>query len=415
MKKLFPVLMAIMFFSLGRGQESKLKIFLDCQTSCYSTFLKQNLQGVEFVRDRHVADVYIMINSQTNGSGGQTYYIETEGQGKFRDIKQQISFNTHPDMQEEEIREKLFKYIKLVLTRYWTEAGMDDLFDVRLNRPREAVETRDKWNHWVFRLGVSGFGNGDSNYSSFNYHTSFSARQVKEDHKFRLSMYYSKGNRKYTYGTQTIRATQERVALHSSEVLSINDHWSYGFFGGMSRSLYSNYRFSGYAKAGVEYNFFPYSQSSKHMLTLSMKLGPERYVYFEKTIFGKNKETVVEGNLDLGMNIIRKWGSLNGGVSYSQYLGRPELHSFDFYSGIQLRLAKGLNFNVSGNYSIIHDKINIAAGGATLEETLLRQKELMSSYSFFVSAGLSYSFGSIYNTIVNPRFGGGEGHRVYFF
>jgi hypothetical protein len=34
---------------------------------------------------------------------------------------------------------------------------------------------------------------------------------------------------------------------------------------------------------------------------------------------------------------------------------------------------------------------------------LLRQRELATDYRFFISAGLSYSFGSISDNVVNPR------------
>ena len=47
--------------------------------------------------------------------------------------------------------------------------------------------------------------------------------------------------------------------------------------------------------------------------------------------------------------------------------------------------------------------------GATTEEVLLRQRQLATGYQYFVNFGVSYSFGSILNNIVNPRFGGGGG------
>jgi len=411
------IISIIMLFLSGAlfAQETKLKIFTDCQTGCYLTYLKQNLQGVEFVRDRHDADVYILITSEANGSGGETYYVDFEGQGKFKNVKEQLIFNTNPDMQAEEIRTKLLKVIRLGLAKFWLHAGADDIFDIQFHQTAQTVKPpEDKWNNWVFRMSVSGFGNGDSNFSSVNYNTGFSARQVKKEHKFKFSLHYSHGKQKYVFGDYIIRSKKESFSTHISEILSINEHWSYGFFGGAYRSSYSNYRFAGYFNAGVEYDFFPYSQSSKHLLALQFKIGPQRNIYFEKTIFGQTMETLWQSQLSLVTDIVRKWGNINLSLNYDQYLGKPELRSFSFYSGIQLRLYKGLNFRVSGSYAITHDKINIAAGGASLEEILLRQKELLSSYNFFASVGLSYSFGSIYNTIVNPRFGGG-GSRVYYF
>jgi len=50
-------------------------------------------------------------------------------------------------------------------------------------------------------------------------------------------------------------------------------------------------------------------------------------------------------------------------------------------------------------------KKNAPKGGASFEEILLQRRELATSYSYFASVGLSYSFGSIFSNVVNPRFG----------
>ena len=41
----------------------------------------------------------------------------------------------------------------------------------------------------------------------------------------------------------------------------------------------------------------------------------------------------------------------------------------------------------------------------TDEEVLLRLRRLRSGYEYNLQIGLTYTFGSIFNTIVNPRFG----------
>ena len=62
----------------------------------------------------------------------------------------------------------------------------------------------------------------------------------------------------------------------------------------------------------------------------------------------------------------------------------------------------------------MRDQIALAWGGLTQEEVLLRQRELATDYRFFISGGISYRFGSIFNNVVNPRFTGSEG-VVFFF
>lgn len=42
-----------------------------------------------------------------------------------------------------------------------------------------------------------------------------------------------------------------------------------------------------------------------------------------------------------------------------------------------------------------------------VEEILLSRKQLQTDYTYSTSLSLSYSFGSIFNNLVNPRLGGG--------
>jgi hypothetical protein len=70
---------------------------------------------------------------------------------------------------------------------------------------------------------------------------------------------------------------------------------------------------------------------------------------------------------------------------------------------------------MSGSYARIHDQLFLPAGDATFEEKLLRQKQLATSYDYFVVFGFSHQFCSIFNNVVNPRFGGGGGRGIIIF
>jgi hypothetical protein len=45
----------------------------------------------------------------------------------------------------------------------------------------------------------------------------------------------------------------------------------------------------------------------------------------------------------------------------------------------------------------------LAAGTTSIEELLLQQREIATDYKTNFSVGLSYTFGSIYNSIINTR------------
>jgi hypothetical protein len=58
---------------------------------------------------------------------------------------------------------------------------------------------------------------------------------------------------------------------------------------------------------------------------------------------------------------------------------------------------------------LIHDQINLVKQDLTYDEILLQRKEIATQYEYYLSFGLSYTFGSIYNNVVNPRFGNSSG------
>lgn len=92
---------------------------------------------------------------------------------------------------------------------------------------------------------------------------------------------------------------------------------------------------------------------------------------------------------------------------FSQFLTQPSKYSIEAYGETQVRLFKGFSFNVFGSLSRTRDQIYLPAGEATHEEILVRQRQLATGYQYYINFGLSYSFGSIFNNVVNPRFGGG--------
>jgi len=53
---------------------------------------------------------------------------------------------------------------------------------------------------------------------------------------------------------------------------------------------------------------------------------------------------------------------------------------------------------------MIHDQLSLPKKELTEEEIILQKRILATQYSYYLSIGFSYTFGSIYSNIVNPRF-----------
>jgi hypothetical protein len=63
----------------------------------------------------------------------------------------------------------------------------------------------------------------------------------------------------------------------------------------------------------------------------------------------------------------------------------------------------------------VRDQIFLARRGVTDSEILLRRRELATDFEYNFRIGFTYSFGSIYNNVVNSRFDGAAGGFIRTF
>jgi len=390
-------------------QVEDLKIYLDCRF-CDNTFLKQNLGNVQFVRDQAQGDVHLFFLAQGTGSGGRRYDVDFIGKNDFESINYKLSFSTDSNMTGDDVRKRILEYIKLGLVRFWIEKGTLDGVSVSVPSPqveeeeKAKPEVEDPWNSWFFRLSANGWFNGQETNNSSNINLNASARRVTEKNKFFIRIGFNENKSTFSYNGDDIVSINSGKSLYVNDVLSINDHWSYGFFGGLGTSTYSNYALYWNFKPALEYNFFKYDESANKQLVLSYSNGIRYNDYVERTVFIKDSEYLWEHSISFGGSVRQEWGDVNGEISFDQYLHDTTLNALNFNLRTNIRLFKGFNFNIGGGYSITRNQINISSGGASLEDILLQQQQLQSGYNYYFNVGISYSFGSIYNSIVNPRF-----------
>jgi hypothetical protein len=142
---------------------------------------------------------------------------------------------------------------------------------------------------------------------------------------------------------------------------------------------------------------------------LLYRIGYNYVTYVDTTIYEKTKESLWLQSFTAAYQVMQKWGSINVSFGYSNYLHDWSKNNISLDGFIELRIAKGLTANFGGGASIIHDQLGLVKGGATTQEVLLRRKQLATQYQYFTMFGFTFTFGSIYNNVVNPRFGNGGG------
>ena len=415
MKRLFFFFLATLCYVSAFSQQTDqaasdtlrkdaLNVFMDA-----SNYIKKEIPYINYVRDIKDAGVYIISTYEMVGSGGIKYTYFFVGQHEFEGMKDTLSWSSSPDDTEETTRISQVKILKMGLMRYVAKTPIAKFINVSFTKPLSETVSTDKWDSWVFRTSLNTYLNGQETTSEMSVGGNMSANRVTKDWKINLSgsIRYSKA--KYEYTDTTITSIRNNKYFNSLIVKSISDHWSVGGSVNLSSSKYSNYKYMVSALPGIEYDVFPYSQSTRRQLRLLYTVGLTYAHYNDTSQYFKIKELLPVHNLSASLEVIEKWGTVNTSMSYSNYLQYWSQNNLSFDAMLELRIAKGLNFNLYGSVSFVHNQRNLPKGDATLEEILTYQRELKTTYYFYTSFGFTYTFGSIYNNVVNPRFGGGGG------
>lgn len=397
---------------------SRLKIFIDCRnTRCDLNFIRTEIFYVDFLLDRLSADVHILINSRGTGGGGRRYEMILFGQNGFEQIRDTIIYFEKPVTTLSESRLLLVQHLKLGLVPFLIKTKFTDGITILVERPDSTDEknvrhtTYDPWNYWVITLRGDGNVNGEKVYTSFGYNGNLSVSRVTEELKLGFSLYGS--NNKTTYTFQTDTTTEKFIAktnnygLSHYLVKSINNHWSAGYETIFNSNTFSNFRRQLYTRLAIEYNIFPYRDINSRYLALSYGIITRFNHYYDSTIYNKLKETLLAHSLRMNLALNKKWGTINAGMSYHNFLKNWMLNSFTMNFSVNVRVTGGLSFYVFSSGGLVHDQVYLAKSGATQQEVLTRIRQLKSSYYFQNRFGVSYRFGSKLNNFINPRFEGG--------
>ncbi len=372
-------------------------------------YIRKEIPYVNYVRDIKDAGVYIISTSQKTGSGGREFTFFLIGQNENEGMRDTISYVSSPDETQDEIRIKEVRTLKMGLMRYVAKTPLAEYMKISFTEPLSETVSSDKWDSWVFKTSVNGWLNGQQAYKATNLYGNFNASRVTEKWKLNLRARYNYGIDKFEIDDENISSENNSKSVNALIVKSITDHWSYGGTAYVGSSSYNNQKFSATFMPGIEYDVFPYSESTRRQLRLLYTVGYGYVNYMDTTIYNLTKEGHFLHSLSASYEVVQKWGSIDVSLNYSNYLHDWTKNNLSLNGFLDLRIAKGLSVNFGGGASIIHDQLGLVKGGATAEEVLLQRKELATQFQYFTSFGFSYTFGSIYNNVVNPRFGNGGG------
>lgn len=414
--RIFPlILIFILNYSISLSQEDSLlvddlrnkaiKVFIDCSI-CDLDLIREQVQYVNYVRIEQDADVYILVTSQQTASKGNEYTFFFIGQNKFNGYNDTLKLITNVNETTDQKRQKATQLIQVGLIKYVAKSDLMPYLQINFNQTtNKQQKIEDPWNSWFFRFSSNIYANGEKSYNSISNWSSFNISKITPNWKYEFGLSNNYNSSTYQINdTFSITTSNNYYGFSNLIAKSLGEHWSVGETSSISSSEYRNIKLAISIIPAIEFNFFPFSESTRRQLRFLYGIGISHYNYNDTTLYLKIKETLFLHSLQSAFEQIEPWGSIYLSVSWQNYLHNFNLNNLNLYSQLSLRIFKGLSINMSGGVSLVHDQINLPKRGASYEEILTRKRQLESQYDYWFSGGLSFSFGSIYNNIVNPRF-----------
>ena len=387
---------------------AQLKVFLDCE-GCFQDYLRSEVVFVDYVRDRNEADVHVLVTRAETGGRGREYTAAFTGLGRLQGVSQTLRAVTTPSDPDDVIRRQLATTLRLGLLHFLARDGVPQRLslDVELGSEKQRPAlTGDRWNSWVFSLRASASMEGEESNRELQFNGSVSADRITPDWKMTFGGSFDHERQEFDLDEDNPVSVERRERQFNGMIVkSLGEHWSAGAAGQLTSSTFSNTAFVTDVAGAIEYNIYPYAEYTRRQLRLNYLLGLRRARYNEETLFGKLQETRPRHELSAAFERTERWGSLDVGVEFSQYLHDLSKYRLETDGEISWRIARGFSISAEGRASRIRDQLSLPRRGATPEEILLRLRQLRSGYDFDVRLSLTYSFGSIYSAVVNPRFG----------
>jgi len=391
--------------SLRKGA---VKFFLDCRF-CDINYIREEIPYVNYVRDTREAEVYLLVTSQNAGSGGNQYTYTFQGQGKFKRMNDTIIYTSNPDETRSVVRERMTNMMKLGLMRYVARTPLSNQVEIRNNSRLIREEVVDRWNNWVFELQTSPRFNAEESYNRLFFSNSVNITKITQNIKLEIQIDQNIFRERFIKNdveTEYIRTSKQ---IDNLFVKSISSHWSAGLRWELAASTRENYSFNTEFLPSVEYDLFPYEEATHRQLRILYGAGYQFSSYIDSTILNKISESLFKNELRVAYQVQEKWGSVNVSLTGSNYFHDFSKNRLELDGFIRLRIIKGLSLSVNGGVAYINDQLNLPKGDLTEAERLLRLKEQATSFSIQGGLSITYTFGSIYNNVVNPRFGNGRG------
>ena len=387
------------------SQNNSIKLFLKC--SCDSNYIRDQINYIDYVRDQEDANIILEVYGDPNGNRGK-YSIYFIGKNNFIGMDDKLSFESHPKMTNDEIRSGLKDKIQRGILKYLVKTTDINDLNISITKLDNNISDSDslivdKWKNWIFEISASGYYEKESSRKVNDFNGRFEVNRYTEDWRIETTLRFFKRIEEFLSETNNFKSSRVYKGAYGKIVRSISDHWSTGIFYGLSEDSYENIKFSNNFSPAIEYSIFPYKDVVRREMVLEYKIGYRKNNYQSKTIYGKNDEFLGIHSFAFKTRYRQNWGDIYSRFSFFTYLHDNSKNRLTFDNYLNIRIFEGFSLRLGAEIRFIRDQINLAAGQASIEDLLLQQRSIATDFYNEFRLGLTYTFGSAFNNIINTR------------
>jgi len=389
----------------------KLTVFLDCQNVyCDRNYFLTEMPYVLLTQDRLDAEVHVMMTALSTGAGGQQITMTIIGQRRFAGRVDTLSTSIPPNSTEDQHRREMVRVLRLALAPMLLRTAAASQFALNYTAPTGAQATtgtagvNDPWNFWVYRTSANGNVGAQSRSSDYSFELNASANRITEASKTIFDFEWEYNASRFELDSSEVRFALRSAEFEAVYLKSVTDHWSTGIGANIGLDEFRNQDFNASLDIAAEWNYYPWSQATRKQFVFIAGLSNRYFEYAEETIFERKSEFRTALVTKIANETRQPWGSLFAGVEHIRYLHNVDTYSATLYVYMDVRVSRGFSIWFGGDASKVNDQLYLPRGDAEDDEVLTQQRDLATAYRVNAYAGLSFTFGSIFNSVVNPRF-----------
>jgi len=402
---------------VGQATQTRPRVFIDCNgPNCNSQYYRTEITWVNWVNDREVADVHIIMGSLSTGSGGREYQLDFLGVDAAEAYEDQHIYRALATDTQRESLDGITHTLGLGIANWANTHGFrglvrlqgsdPELGDVARRRVVSREEVDDPWNLWVFRINANGNRSSEESETRTRFNGGFNASRVTPTWKLAFNLFGNHRRERYELNSGPFSSTETDWNFNQLIAYAVADHWSVGVTGRVGRQYQFNRELRVQVQPALEFSVFPYEEATRRSLTAFYSIGPSYNDYFERTLLGETYETLFEHSIDISFSSRQTWGDAGFSIRASHYLHDFDLYNRSIRGDISYRITRGISVNARGDMAWVQDQIYLSARGTTDQEALLDLRRRATDRETSFSIGLQLQFGSIFNNVVNNRFRG---------